>query len=144
MTRPDTLRRRPDGWIIDWRRKKIVILEFTRPYDYSRKDLAVANDRKLLKYTALQNLVERHTQSEWQVSIAAFSVGVKGTADGPAWRAALLELGIDELHHDSIVQHAIEEALSSLCEIVNGRHALIQQKTTPGAAHPPQTDRRGT
>ena len=134
MTCPDTLRRRPDGWLIDWRRKKIVILEFTRPYDYNRKDLAVANVKKLLKYVALQTLVEQHLPDDWTASIVAFSVGVKGTADQPAWRAGLAELGIDDRRHDVIVRHAIDEALASLCEIASGRYALIQKKQgNPGA-----------
>ena len=140
MTCPDTLRRRPDGWMIDWRRKKIVILEFTRPYDYSRKDLAIANIKKLLKYTALQRLIERYIPEEWQVSIAAFSVGVKGSADEPAWRAGLRELGIDTRYYDTIARHMIDETLASLCDIVGGRYALLQERCErlePGVRPPP-------
>ena len=126
MTCPDILRRRPDGWLIDWRRRKIIVLEFTRPYDYRRSDLAVANVRKLLKYEPLRNLLERSLPADWQVSVVAFAVGVKGTADEPAWTAALEELDIPQARHAKIVAKAIDETLEACFSITEARMALLQ------------------
>ena len=78
---PDAALQRPDGLLIDWDRQKVIILEYTRAYDQQRKDLAIANITKLLKYENLSRQLHTYIPYPWQISIATFSTGVRGTAD---------------------------------------------------------------
>ena len=118
---------RPDAWLIDWRQKRIYILEFTRPYDYTRSSNAVANIDKILKYVPMYKYIESVLPNEWSVSILTFAVGVKGTVDEPAWEEALQALGIPRSRHQTIWRGAIKTALSVLTNIVDARTLLLKQ-----------------
>ena len=121
-------RQRPDAWLVDWKLQRIYILEFTRPYDYTRKATAVANIDKILKYTLLHQYIERTMPRDWSIYVVAFAVGVKGTADEPAWTAALDALGIDKKRHTMIREKAVAASLDSLLNILDVRSQLLRQQ----------------
>ena len=49
-TSDELQRQRPDGIFIDWAKQAFAILEFTRPYDSTRKALLDTDKRKREKY----------------------------------------------------------------------------------------------
>ena len=123
LATPDVAKQRPDGVLIDWKHRQFHILEFTRPYDSRRKSLALTNIYKLLKYQPLQSKLRRLLPPAWTTSIAALSVGVRGSVDEPAWTAALDILRIPRRHHESIIRTAIEASFDALLDMVEARRA---------------------
>ena len=63
--------------------------------------------------------------------MVAFAVGVRGSADGPAWTAALKHLGIPLRHHDNIIQAAIESSLDALLDMTDARAAALRLACKP-------------
>ena len=131
LASPDVAKQRPDGVVIDWARRRFHILEFTRPYDSRRKSLALANIYKLLKYQPLHKKLTHSLPRGWAASVIAFSVGVRGSADGPAWTAALKHLGVPLRHHDSIIKAAIDSSLAALLDMTDARMAALRTACKP-------------
>ena len=123
---PDTSRQRPDGVLINWKRRRLHILEFTRPYDSRRTSLAKNNLYKLLKYEPLRRRINNALPTPWTTSVTAFAVGVRGTADEPAWSTALRHLGIRRRHHDQIIKTAISSSLDAIYEMTETRQAALR------------------
>lgn len=139
---PDIGRQRPDGILINWKKRQLHILEFTRPYDSRRTSLAKSNLYKLLKYEPLSRKLSTALPAPWTTSVTAFAVGVRGTADEPAWSTALLHLGISRRHHDQIITAAIRSSLDAIYEMTETRHAALQlahQPVDKGKASPART-----
>ena len=139
---PDIGRQRPDGLLIDWKKKHIHILEFTRPYDSRRSSLASTNLYKLLKYEPLHRTLSIALPPYWTTSVVAFAVGVRGTADAPSWSAALHHLRIPRRHHDQIIKATIRSSLDAIYEMTDARHAAIRnsdRKITVDIATPTVT-----
>ena len=141
---PDIGRQRPDGALINWRKKRIHILEFTRPYDSRRMSLAKTNLYKLLKYEPLHRKISNALPAPWTASVVAFAIGVRGTADEPAWKAALQHLGIySRRHHDQIIKAAISSSLDAIYEMTEARQAAVRSghHSMVGDATPPSVTR---
>ena len=140
---PDIGRQRPDGVLIDWRRRRFHILEFTRPYDSRRESLARTNLYKLLKYEPLYRRIRTALPKPWTASVAAFAVGVRGTADKPSWSSALRHLGItSRRHHDQIIKATIRSSLDAIYEMTDARLAALRngsRETAGNVASPTVT-----
>ena len=52
-TREELQRQRPDAIFIDWAKRRFAILEFTRPYDSTKRALLDTDRRKREKYEQL-------------------------------------------------------------------------------------------
>ena len=126
---PDLGRQRPDGVLINWKKKRLHVLEFTRPYDSRRTSLAKTNLYKLLKYEPLCRKISTALPSPWTTSVTAFAVGVRGTVDEPAWSTALRHLGINtRRHHDQIIKAVISSSLDAIYEMTEARQAALRNR----------------
>ena len=95
----DELRRqRPDGIFIDWAKRAFAILEFTRPYDSTRKVLLDTDKRKRNRYEQLLRKLQELLPG-WEGTIVTFSLGVRGTVLEPQWKQELRSLNIQDHHH---------------------------------------------
>ena len=91
---PNVRSQRPDGVFIDWNRRDLVILEFTRPMDNDLQSLGRADSQKEEKYGRLKSKLERTLPFGWTIKIVTFSVGVRGTIDQDRWEQALTTVGV--------------------------------------------------
>jgi hypothetical protein len=120
------LDQRPDGFGLDWKRHKLFILEFTRPYDTDPDALQAADQEKRTKYQPLQRFLQTQLPPPWTVEIVTFSIGVLGSADETAWETALETLTIPVPHRSKMVKAAIATALEGYTNILAARYALLQ------------------
>ena len=124
--RPTTAysKQRPDSLLLDWRNRKLHILEFTRPYDSKPQTLHDTDIYKRNKYEPLRQQLQRHLPSTWTCSITTFTLGVRGTAFTTTWIEALRAINIpDPHHHEHIIQTAIHASLIGLDTILQARAA---------------------
>ena len=134
-TREELQRQRPDGIFIDRAKRIFVLLEFTRPYDNTKKALLDTDERKREKYEQLLRKLQE-VLPQWTGAIATFTLGVKGTVLEPQWKKALRSLNIPDPHHPRIISEAIKGALEGLDTMLLARSA--QLKLGQGAANVPR------
>ena len=85
---------RPDRLAVNWGRKTVLILEFTRAFD-SRVDWHILVDQhKTERYTSLRNRLQACLGSGWSVEIMPFSLGIRGSYAERQWSAALSRFGL--------------------------------------------------
>ena len=119
------LRKRPDGLAINWGRKTVLILEFTRAFD-SRADWHILVDQhKTERYTSLRNRLQVCLGSGWSVEIMPFSLGIRGSyAEGP-WTAALSRFGLHGSKAADLLTELVSRCLDELNELFSVRTAAI-------------------
>ena len=61
---------RPDGIIIDWNQRDLVIMEFTHPMDRDLDSVRKAVEQEEVKYSRLRQALERTLEPGWKVQIA--------------------------------------------------------------------------
>ena len=121
-TSEELQRQRPDAIFINWAKRRFAILEFTRPYDNTKKALLDTDKRKRDKYEQLlQKMVQ--VLPGWIGTIETFSLGVKGTVLEPQWKKALRSLNIPDPHHPRIILAAVQGAMEGLETMLQARSA---------------------
>jgi hypothetical protein len=88
----DMLRKRPDGIALHWGEKTVLILEFTRGYDWRASWHDDIDQVKTGRYTPLLDKLSHCLGQGWTVEIV--TLGVRGSYHEPAWRAALERFGL--------------------------------------------------
>ena len=124
-TSDELQRQRPDGIFIDWAKQAFAILEFTRPYDSTRKALLDTDKRKREKYEQLLRKLQELLPG-WEGTIVTFSLGARGTVLEPQWKRALRSLNIPDPHHPRIISAAIKGAMEGLDTMLQARSAQLQ------------------
>ena len=124
-TTEELQRQRPDAIFIDWAKRRFAILEFTRPYDSTKKALLDTDKRKREKY---EQLLRRMAEllPGWEGTIATFTLGVKGTVLEPQWKKALRSLNIPDPHHPRVILAAVQGAMEGLDTMLQARSAQLQ------------------
>ena len=124
-TSEELQRQRPDAIFIDWAKRRFAILEFTRPYDNTKKALLDTDKRKRDKYEQLLRQLQELLPG-WEGTIATFSLGVRGTVLEPQWKRALRSINIPDPHHPRIISAAIKGAMEGLDTMLQVRSAQLQ------------------
>jgi hypothetical protein len=83
------LRKRPDGFAFNWGSKIILILEFTRAYNWRATWHTDMDQVKTQRYVPLRDKLSGCLPAGWTVDILPLSLGVRGSFDKQTWRAAL-------------------------------------------------------
>ena len=115
--------------LIDWERRCLSILEFTRPYDSHPRTLKDTDIYKRAKYERLRLQLQRLLPNTWTCQTVTFTVGARGTAFTSAWTKALRAINIpDPPRQDKIIQTAIHAALTGLDSILQARAAHLRRQ----------------
>jgi len=122
----DMARLRPDAVAIRWDKRRMFLLEVTRPYD-SRSDFASRPHlaEKLSKYQAVAQRFMAVAQN-WQVSVIPFTVGVRGSIDVIAWKEHLDALGVAPAAIPRLIRNVMSSALSALDTIYDARSYALR------------------
>jgi len=123
------LRKRPDGFAFNWGSKTVLILEFTRAYDWRVTWHTDMDQLKRTRYTALQNKLSACLGKSWKVEVVPFTMGVRGSYCEPGWRAALGRFGIKDSQADNCLQEIVAKSLEELNELYKVRSAALQLQT---------------
>ena len=119
-------RKRPDGIAINWKRKKICFLEYTRCFDSSPTSLSVSDKYKVSKYTPVVDYLIRQLGHGWTGSIMPFSIGIQGSIDVIHWTQHMNELGIPAPKIQKILQASVDAVLDSRFCLYTARTAALK------------------
>ena len=100
-------RKRPDGIAVDWRNKKVFLLEYTRCYDSNKEALQSAEAFKAMRYTPLLTSILSKLGSEWSGRILTFTTGIRGSIDVGTWNTHLTQLDVREKALNLVIQRAV-------------------------------------
>jgi hypothetical protein len=123
LTHEETLRKRPDGTAVNWRKKEFYLLEYTRAFDFSQEALGRADELKKRRYTpsllALQGLLG----PEWKGSVLTFTTGVCGSVDPEMWDHQLSHFGLSKSKRTATIHAAVVASLEALDMLYSARTA---------------------
>jgi len=88
-----TQRKRPDAWGVNWEKRCLLILEFSRPNDRCELSLHDTDTFKTARYTPLRDRLAELLPA-WEVGIQTYTVGIRGSHDPDRWHANLERLGM--------------------------------------------------
>jgi ribonuclease HI len=120
-------RKRPDAWAVNWDKRRLLILEFTRPNDRCEQSLHDTDALKTARYTPLRDRLERLLPA-WEVDIQTYTVGIRGSHDPDRWHANLGRLGMTAVRADRLIQDMVSQALTELTDLYNIRYAALQRQ----------------
>ena len=119
-------RKRPDGIAINWKKKKLCFLEYTRCFDSSPTSLSVSDKYKVNKYTSVVNSLIRQLGHGWTGSVMPFSIGIRGSIDARNWTNHMKDLGIPASTIPNILQASVHAVLNSLDFVYAARTAALK------------------
>ena len=122
-------RKRPDGFAFDWGRRTVLILEFTRAYDWRATWHSDTDELKTERYSPLRDKLSTCLGEGWTVEVVPFTMGVRGSYHEPAWRAALGRFGLKDREVDKCMRALVVKCLEELNELYNVRFAALKLQT---------------
>jgi len=125
-------RKRPDAWAVNWDKRCVLILEFTRPNDRCADSLHSTDAQKTARYTPLRALLSRLLPG-WEVEIQTFTMGIRGSHDSDRWKANLNRLGVTGNRADRLLHDLVSQTLVELTDLYKVRYAALQQRPISNA-----------
>lgn len=122
-------RKRPDGMAINWSKKKLCFLEYTRCFDSSPTCLSVSDKYKVSKYTPVIESLIRKLGNGWTGTIMSFSIGIRGSLDVEHWTRHMNELGVPASKIPKLLQTSVQAVLESLDFVYTARTAALKAKS---------------
>ena len=119
-------RKRPDAWAVSWDKRRLLILEFTRPNDRGELSLHETDLYKMARYKSLRDLLARFLPG-WEVEIHTYTVGIRGSHNPVRWYAQLRQFEISAARAECLMQEMVKQALTELTGIYSIRYSALQQ-----------------
>lgn len=101
------------GFILDYARQSVFVLELTRGMDRLEKDWRDKEDIKIAAYHTMQLYLEQHFPG-FKVRQITMVVGVVGSVVETQWQQQLHDSGLDAKHIDRVLEAAIRSAVVAL------------------------------
>ena len=120
----DLLGKRP----IHWGRQTVLILEFTRGYDWRAGWHQDIERVKTERYTPLRDKLSHCLGQGWTVEIVAFTLGVRGSYHEPTWRAGMERFGLRGRDAKELMTELVTKCLAELDELYIVRSAALRLK----------------
>ena len=130
-------RQRPDGLLLDLRRLRVYICEFTRAMD-THPDYQIRSDAyKTQKYLALLERLRAKLPASWKVEMLSFTGGVNGSIPTAVWQQHFLTLGIRLAHqHENIFLKASKALFEGHALVIAARYSSSLPASLPPRAAP--------
>jgi hypothetical protein len=125
-------RKRPDGVAFHWGRKTVLVLEFTRAYDWRADWFEVTDRAKTERYTPLRDKLAHCLGSSWTVQVLVFTLGVRGSYYEPVWRTTLEQFGLGSDEATKLMTELVTNCLAELDELYNVRSAALRRQRDHG------------
>ena len=107
-------KKRPDGIAVNWKERKVFLLEYTRCYDSEPAALARADTHKTEKYSKLMSTILSQLGNKWRGTVLPFSAGIRGTIESTVWTAHMTALEVRASVIGSILKASISAVLEAL------------------------------
>ena len=123
-------KKRPDGIAVNWRERKVYLLEYSRCFDSELNALARADTHKIDKYSRLISTILTQLGGRWTGGVMPFSAGIRGTIQSEVWTAHMATLGVRSTSIQSVLKLSITAVLESLEMVFTARTAAIASLNT--------------
>jgi hypothetical protein len=118
-------KKRPDGIAVNWRERKVFLLEYSRCFDSELHALSRADNHKTEKYSRLISTILTQLGDRWSGGVLPFSAGVRGTIQSEVWTAHMMTLGVEVPATQSVLKSSITACLEALEIVFNARTAAL-------------------
>ena len=105
----DVGRLQPDLIALSWSRRRIAIIDISRPSDTYVEQLQSSHDRKISCYQPLLHALQDYVDEGWQVAILPWVVGVLGLVKETLLKEALEFLAIPTTAWKSILEASLPQ-----------------------------------
>jgi hypothetical protein len=120
-------RKRPEAWAVSWEKRRLLILEFTRPNDRGELSLHETDLYKTALYKSLLDLLVRLLPG-WKVEIQTYMVCIRASHDpDDRWYTQLLRLEVTVAQAERLMQGMIVQALTELTDLYSVQYAALQR-----------------
>ena len=118
-------RKRPDGIALNWKDRKVYLLEFTRCFDSDHTALERSDSYKTEKYAPLLQMILDRLGHNWSGAVLPFSAGIRGSIRARGWTNHLKVLGINTSQARKVLERSVAAVLEALDIIFNARSAAL-------------------
>ena len=118
----------PDFILISWKRKRIAVLELTRPSDMLTVQLDEAYRRKKRKYCPIKAALHYYIREGWTIEILPWVIGIRGLADTVHLQTALSFLDIPQQKWAAIIEDSVLASVRALAYMHRIRYSGSNRK----------------
>jgi hypothetical protein len=118
----------PDFILISWKRKRIAVLELTRPSDMLTVQLDEAYRRKKRKYCPIKAALHYYIREGWTIEILPWVIGIRGLADTAHLQTALSFLDIPKQKWAAIIEDSVLASVRALAYMHRIRYSGSNRK----------------
>ena len=118
-------RKRPDGIALNWKDRKVYLLEFTRCFDSDHTALERSDSYKTEKYAPLLQMILDRLGHNWSGAVLPFSAGIRGSIRARGWTNHLKVLGMNSSQARKVLERSVAAVLEALNIIFNARSAAL-------------------
>ena len=133
----DLGRWQPDFVLISQERKRIALLELTRPSDILTTQLDEAYRTKKEKYTPVLSALQHYISTGWRIEILPWVVGIRGFAKVKHLQAALHFLNIPRRKWSAIIEDSVLTSVRALTYLHRIRYSAANSLSTADRTHFP-------
>jgi len=119
-------RKRPDGLVVNWKRQRFFVLEFTRAYDKNAKNVERTEMFKKRKYTPMCDIIAKALGPPWVGEVVTFTAGVRGSLQTKTWEQNLTKIGVSKLGIDKVINSATKSTLEQCHFMYQAREAALK------------------
>ena len=128
----DVGRLQPDLIALSWSRRRIAIIDISRPSDTYVEQLQSSHDRKKSCYQPLLHALQEYVDEGWQVAILPWVVGVRGLVKETLLKEALEFLAIPTTAWKSILETSVRTSVGGFAFLNQVRFSTPQAQKTWG------------
>jgi hypothetical protein len=133
----DLGRWQPDFVLISQERRRIALLELTRPSDILTTQLDEAYRTKKEKYTPVLSALQHYVSTGWRIEILPWVVGIRGFAKVKHLQAALHFLNIPRRKWSAIIADSVLTSVQALAYLHRIRYSAANSLSTADRTHFP-------
>ena len=119
-------KKRPDGLVVNWKKRRFFVLEFTRAYDMNSENLERTKIFKIQKYAKMCERIERALGPPWVGEVIAFTAGVRGSLEVKTWEQNLKAIGVQKTGVEKVINSATKSLLEQCHFMYQAREAALR------------------
>ena len=120
-----TGRKRPDGIALNWKDRRVYLLEFTRCFDSDHAALERSDSYKTGKYSPLLQMILSRLGHSWSGAVLSFSAGIRGSIRANVWTSHLKVLGLNTSQARKVLEQSVAAILEAIDVVFNARSTAL-------------------
>ena len=126
----DLSRWQPDFILVSWKRKRIAVVDLTRPSDMLSAQLEEAYRSKKRKYGPVRSALHHYIREGWTIEILPWVIGIRGLTDTASLQQALSFLDISQQKWRDIIEDSVLASVRALAYMHKVRYSSNNRQPT--------------